>query len=47
MNSIDTRRGMLIHIRVGIDFQEQNTDPVVLETQKVDLKLRDVKICLM
>ena len=38
---------MLIHIRDGIDFQDQNTDPAVLEIQIVDLKLGDVKICLM
>ena len=38
---------MLIHIRDGIDFQERNTDLAVLENQMVDLKLGDVKICLM
>ena len=47
MKPNDSGRGMLIHIRNGIDFQEQNTDPAVLEIQVVDLKLGDVKICLM
>ena len=43
----DTGSGMLIHIMDGIDFQKQNTDPAVSESQIVDLKLGDVKICLM
>ena len=47
MNPNDTGRGMLVHIRDVIDFQEQNTDPTVLENQIVDLKLGDVKICHM
>ena len=47
INPNDTGRGMLIHISDGIDFQEQNTDPIVLENQIVDLKLGNVKICLM
>ena len=46
MNPKDTRRGMLIHIRDGIDIQEQNNDPAVLENQIVDLKLGDVEKCL-
>ena len=47
MNPNDTGRSILIHIRDGIDFQEQNRDPAVLENQIVDLKLGDVKYCLM
>ena len=43
MNPNITGTGMLINIRDGIDFQEQNSDPAVLENQIVDLKLVDVK----
>ena len=46
MNPNDTGRGRLIHIRDGIDIQEQNNDSAVLENQIVDLKLGDVKKCL-
>ena len=47
MNPNDTQKRMLIHIRDGIDFQEQNTDRTVLENQIMDLKLGVVKIFLV